>query len=310
MPCPRLTSTRPGPAWTGGRTRLLLTALLILLFSSLSWGREIPPFKGYVNDYAGMISPGRAASLENTLLAFDRSDSTQIAVLTIDSLEGEPLEDFSIRVADSWKIGQKNKDNGALLLVAKQERAIRIEAGYGLEGVLTDLLAGRIIDTVISPRFSAGDLDDGFESGVTAIMQAVKGEFTADSSPRHTRQEPPPLLTYLFFTSLLVALLGSSSKGLGILTGTVLLPAAVFMGLPFSWGWLPLLLLLPAGALAGLLLPLLLAGILHARASSPMAGGFYGGRLGHGGFGGGLGGGGFGGFGGGGFGGGGASGGW
>src|SRR3990167_8452610 len=120
---------------------------------------EVPQYQGYVTDLAGMISPAERQRLEQTLLAFEQSDSTQIAVLTIPSLEGDALEDFSIRTVEAWKIGQKGKDNGVLLLVSKGDRKVRIEVGRGLEGVLTDLLAGRIVDQVISPRFKAGQLD-------------------------------------------------------------------------------------------------------------------------------------------------------
>jgi len=140
---------------------ILLQLLLPLAASAL----EVPELRGYVNDYAGMISPSTGAQLAEKLKAFEESDSTQIVILTIPSLEGEPIEDVGIKVAESWKIGQKGKDNGILLLVSKQERKMRIEVGRGLEGRLTDLTAGRIIDLVITPRFRAGDLDGGFTAG-------------------------------------------------------------------------------------------------------------------------------------------------
>lgn len=281
---------------------VIAALLVVILAAPVTWAREVPTFKGYVNDYADMISPDSEARLTRALQSFDLSDSTQIAILTVDSLQGDALEDFAIRVVDAWKIGQKDKDNGALLLVAKEERKIRIEVGYGLEGVLTDLLSGRIIDTVISPRFKAGRVDEGFEAGVAAMIDATRGEFKADNRGQRGRgrDEPPPLFTYIFFGGALVAFLGSSSRKLGIMAGAILLPVAVSLGLPTSIGWLALLLLIPAGALGGLLLPLLLSGWLRS------GGGFRSSGLGGGGFGGG----GFGGFGGGGFGGGGASGGW
>ena len=108
-----------------------------------------------------MISPAVRQDLETRLREFERTDSTQIVVLTIPSLEGEDLEGFSIRVAETWKIGQhevdgQRADNGAILLVSRDDRSLRIEVGYGLEGRLTDLLSNRIIDTVIVPRFQAG----------------------------------------------------------------------------------------------------------------------------------------------------------
>jgi len=266
-------------------------------------GREVPSYKGYVNDYASMISPEARAKLESDLHSFDLSDSTQIAILTIDSLDGDPLEDFSIRVVDQWKIGQKGNDNGVLFLVVKNDRKLRIEVGRGLEHVLTDLAAGRIIDRIVAPLLKAGRFDEGFEAGTRAIIQTTRGEYTPEAGrkPRSGDGEPPLLFKYLFFGMALIAFLGSNSKPLGVVAGAVLVPLMFFMGLPGAIGWFLLVLLIPLGALGGLLLPLLLSGMMkHGR------GGFY---TGGGGFGR-SGGGGFGGFGGGGFGGGGASGSW
>ncbi|QJB58382.1 TPM domain-containing protein [Pseudodesulfovibrio sp. zrk46] len=140
---------------------------------------DVPPYKGYVNDLAGMMTPAARQALETQLGQLDKSDSTQVAVLTVPSLEGDAITEFSIRVVDAWKIGQKGSDNGVLLLVSKGDRKIRIEVGYGLEGVLTDVLAGQIITNVIAPKFKAGDIDGGFIDGVTAIGGAVRGEYTA-----------------------------------------------------------------------------------------------------------------------------------
>ena len=232
---------------------LLLISLTVLPVSA----RTIPAFKGYVNDYADMISGPVEAKLEQTLQSFERTDSTQLAVLTVDSLEGDPLEDFSIRVAEKWGIGQKGKDNGVLLLVAKKERRVRLEVGYGLEGVLTDLLAGRIIDDVITPRFKSGQFDQGFEAGVDAVVQATRGEFKADqtASQRGDRRDPSSLLSYLFFCCVVMSLLGKASRKWGVLAGAIILPVAVLLA--SSPGWLILLVLIPVGALAGLLLSII-----------------------------------------------------
>jgi uncharacterized protein len=296
---------RQAPYRLAKEVGLLCLLTLCLLFAdgpTPARALEVPPYQGYVTDLAGMISPAERQRLEQTLLAFEQSDSTQIAVLTIPSLEGDALEDFSIRTVEAWKIGQKGKDNGVLLLVSKGDRKVRIEVGRGLEGVLTDLLAGRIVDQVISPRFKAGQLDQGFAAGVSAIISATRGEFKGlGTSRRGARPGQSSLLPYLIFFAILVGFLGRLSKPVGALTGAVLLPLFAFLGLSSPLGWLLLLLLIPGGALLGLLLPILFA-------NAGQGGGFY---MGGGGFGGGGGGGGgFGGFGGGGFGGGGASGGW
>jgi uncharacterized protein len=282
-----------------------LAYITLLFFGSAATaaGREVPGYKGYVNDYAAMMSAEVRAKLERDLQAFDLADSTQIAILTIDSLDGDPLEDFSIRVVDQWKIGRKGKDNGVLFLVVKKDRKMRIEVGRGLEHVLTDLAAGRIIDRVVTPRFKAGRFDEGFEAGTLAIIQTTRGEYTPEAGrkPRPNDGGPPLLFKYLFFGMALIAFLGSNSKPLGVVAGGVLVPLMFFLGLPGALTWTLLLMLIPLGALGGLLLPLLVSNIMRHSGR----GGFY---TGGGGFGGG--GGGFGGFGGGGFGGGGASGGW
>ncbi len=179
--------------------RRLLILLTLLLWGSLCYGRTIPQHQGYVTDNANLISQTTELKLEQFLHDFEASDSTQITVLTIPSLEGESLEEFSLKVFESWQIGQKGKDNGALLLIAKDERKIRIEVGYGLEGRLTDLLAGRIIDNEVSPRFKQGDFDGGIVSGVVAMAEAVRGEYTGNGTTRSKKKSSPIGLVFLLF---------------------------------------------------------------------------------------------------------------
>lgn len=162
--------------------RFILTSFLLLLVPLNVAALEVSKPTGYVNDLAGVLSAQTELKIERFLRDFERSDSTQLMVLTIASLEGESLEEYSLRVAESWKIGQQGKDNGALLLIAKQDRKIRIEVGYGLEGSLTDLLTGRIIDQEISPRFKAGDYDGGVIAGVVGMAEAVRGEYKGTGS--------------------------------------------------------------------------------------------------------------------------------
>lgn len=138
---------------------------------------DIPPVQGYVNDFAGVLSPAAKVQIETYLRQFEASDSTQIVVATVTNLQGEPIDMVALEFAEAWKIGQKGKDNGALLLIAKEDRKMRIEVGRGLEGRLTDLLAGRIVDNEISPRFKTGDFDGGIAAGVSAMTQAVRGEY-------------------------------------------------------------------------------------------------------------------------------------
>jgi len=174
--------------------------LASLVLPAAAEALDIPRSEGYVTDRANLLSGSTVVRLDQALADFERSDSTQIAILTIPSLEGEVLEEYSLKVAEDWKIGQKGKDNGALLLIAKAEHKIRIEVGYGLEGRLTDLLAGRIIDNEITPRFKQGDFDGGIRAGVAAMMEAVRGEYQGTGRPatRHKRNPWGTLLLLLF----------------------------------------------------------------------------------------------------------------
>ena len=186
--------------------RALLTIIILILVASPLLALEVPGLQGHVNDYAGMISPPVRGELEKELQSFEQTDSTQVVILTLPSLERETIEDFSIKVADQWRIGQKIKDNGVILIVAKQERKIRLEVGRGLEGRLTDLLAGRIIDLSLRPNFKRGDFDGGFKAGITSIIDAVRGEFKADERPPGQKKGPlPSFMT--FFVILGIAIL-------------------------------------------------------------------------------------------------------
>ncbi len=160
-------------------TRLasLCVAISIVLTAMVAWGLDVPPLGGRVNDLAGLLSPDTEKRLESELAAFESSDSTQVVVLTVPSLQGETIEGFAIKTAQQWGIGQKGKDNGALLVVSKGDRSVRIEVGRGLEGSLTDALTGRIIDHVIVPEFKKGDFNAGVDKGVQAMMAAARGEY-------------------------------------------------------------------------------------------------------------------------------------
>jgi uncharacterized protein len=182
------------------RLATLLLAVLLSAAGSALAAPAIPKAQGYVNDYAGILSPPAKGQIERFLADFERSDSTQISVLTVPSLEGEDLEGYAVRIAHAWGIGQKEKDNGALLLVAKQERAVRIEVGYGLEDRLTDLLTGRIVDQEIVPRFKSGDFDGGIKAGVQAMVDATRGAYTGDPATRKKKQRfPYEALIWLLF---------------------------------------------------------------------------------------------------------------
>jgi uncharacterized protein len=263
----------------------------------------VPALKGRVNDYAQILSPATISQLDNALRYFEQQESTQIIVLTVPTLSGDSLEDFSIRVAENWKIGRKKLDSGVILLIAKQEKKLRIEVGYGLEGKLTDLISGRIIRDVIAPQFKQGNFDQGVIDGVTSMMEAVKGEFNAKPSPQPRKKTQTndfgnlivPLIILFGFVGTFLR----QKKAAAAVVGALGSPLVGLFFLGFSW--LALLALIAVGLLGGL------------AASTLQSGGRNGGFFpGFGGFGGGSSGGDSGGFSGGGgdFGGGGASGDW
>ncbi|NJD55944.1 MAG: hypothetical protein FIA94_06010, partial [Nitrospirae bacterium] len=232
--------------------------LLCFFLQGNSCALDVPGLTGHVNDHAGMISPQTKAVLENELRAFEQSDSTQIVILTIPSLQGEALEEYSMKVADAWKIGQKGKDNGIIFLAAQQERKTRIEVGRGLEGKLTDLMAGRILDLVVKPRFKRGDFDGGFVSGVHALIDAVRGEFTPNTGEEkaHSRNRDMSsrFITFLIFGGIALLMLGSISRFLSAGVGAVGLPAMVHMILS-PLGLTAAVIIGVVGLIAGLLLP-------------------------------------------------------
>ncbi len=137
---------------------------------------EVPYLTGRVNDHAGLLSGEQRESLENLLAELEKNTTAQVVVLTIPSLEGEDLEEYSLRVADTWKLGQGQKDNGVLFLISTGDRAMRLEVGYGLESVLPDATCRRILDRLVRPRFRAGDFPGGIEAGVRAVAGVIGGD--------------------------------------------------------------------------------------------------------------------------------------
>jgi uncharacterized protein len=165
---------------------------------------EVPYLGGRVNDLAGLLSDGVEAELGSRLEALERETGAQVAVLTVPSLEGDPIEDFSMRVVETWKLGGERADNGVLVLIARDERLVRIEVGYGLEGALTDVESGRIISGLMTPRFRAGDFDGGVGAAVDAIGAKVRGEPVAlpEDRPASGIQGGPPGLVALVLFAL------------------------------------------------------------------------------------------------------------
>ena len=154
-------------------------AALLLVLTCLGVVRAevpVPQLAARVTDLTGTLNAAQTQALSSRLEAFEQKKGAQIAILIVPTTQPESIEQYGIRVVDAWKLGRKNVDDGALLLVAKDDRALRIEVGYGLEGALNDAVAHRIIDEIIVPEFKAGDYYRGIDAGVDAMMRIVSGE--------------------------------------------------------------------------------------------------------------------------------------
>jgi len=164
---------------------LIFAAVLccLLLFSAPIYALEVdyPDYVGYVNDFAGILDSASASDLEAIITGIEKDTGAEIAVVTVDSLQGITIEEYAVELFEKWGIGKADEDNGLLILVALEERKVRIEVGYGLEGVITDLEAGRIIDEIIVPNFKNGDYSRGIYDAVVAISNQIYGEEELDT---------------------------------------------------------------------------------------------------------------------------------
>jgi uncharacterized protein len=153
-----------------------LALFLALILPLLAAAAEIPPLKARVTDLTGTLNEQQRSALEQTLAEFEARKGAQIAVLMVPTTQPEAIEQYAVRVQESWKLGRKGVDDGALLVVAKNDRKVKLEVGYGLEGILPDAIAKRIIEDDIVPRFKEGDFYGGIRAGVGRIMRVVEGE--------------------------------------------------------------------------------------------------------------------------------------
>ncbi len=180
-----------------------LVFLMLIMICQIAWGLDVPKLKGRVNDYSSSLSANQVAKLEAKLKAFEDSTSTQIVVLLMESLDGEDLEDFSIEVAEAWKIGQKGKDNGVIISFFMEEKKDRIEVGYGLEGVLTDALCKWILDKEVQPFFKEKKYYEGIDIAIDKIILSTTGEYQKQVGPA-MEQERKNHNAILFFLVLAV----------------------------------------------------------------------------------------------------------
>ena len=179
------------------------TAIVLALF--LCWAGAaaadvaVPPLTGRVVDLTGTLSSDQIAAQTQRLKDLEKRKGSQVAVLIVPTTQPETIEQYSLRVAEAWKIGRRKIDDGALLVVAKDDHKLRIEVGYGLEGALTDVTARRIIDEVIAPRFRTGDFAGGIDAGITRIISVIDGEPLPAPAPEASQGQDIDLDTLASF---------------------------------------------------------------------------------------------------------------
>jgi uncharacterized protein len=238
------------------RSHVAATAFCCLLASlGSASGADVPYLSGRVVDDADVLNSGTRARLSAVLKAHEQSTGNQIAVLTVPTIGDDSIEAYATKVFETWKLGQKGKDNGVLLVIAPKDRKLRIEVGYGLEGTLTDAAASRIIRNVITPQFKAGDFDKGVSDGVDAIIGALQGKpvaetaaATPDSSGDFIHFSGPPLAwperillgAFIFGILGLFTVVGVMTPGMGWFLYAFLIP---------FWAMFPIMIIGTRGAL-------------------------------------------------------------
>lgn len=222
-----------------------LIAILFLCWFMPAWAEPvaIPALKARVTDLTSTLSAGAIAAIDTKLADLETRKGSQVAVLIVPSTGEETIEQYGIRVAEAWKLGRKGVDDGVLLLVAKADRTLRIEVGYGLEGVVPDAVAKRLIAEVIVPRFQAGDFDAGIVAGVDGLIKLIDGE---PLPPPPTSAKPrsgssidgilPIVMMFVFvggglLRAIFGPLLGATVAGVVAFAGAWLMTGAIVMGL-------------------------------------------------------------------------------
>jgi uncharacterized protein len=206
----------PGP-WslhrrTGSPRLPLLAGVVLVLATSLAWGaKEVPFLAARVNDLAGLLQPADRERAEAKLADLERKTGAQVAALTVDSLEGDTIEDYAVRVFQTWKLGRKDVNDGVLFVVARQERRMRIEVGYGLEARLTDARSRQILDDIVRPQFRAGNFAAGIEAGLDAIASVIQGASLPPPRREPAMRQVGSIVGLLFFAFMFLSVIGTFS---------------------------------------------------------------------------------------------------
>jgi uncharacterized protein len=261
------------------RPALLLACLIAIIPAGVALAQGFPRPVGYVNDFAQVLSPAASSDLNARLVTLEKDTSVELAVVTVDSLNGDSIENYAVGLFQAWGIGKTGKDNGILLITSMAEKKVKIEVGYGLEGIITDGRAGRILDNEVIPYFKSGDYESGITGGVIALENYVR-----DGTPPSLIEENPvqglidnfKLPEWLVWTLgvLTIYMLGfmarTKSIWLGGIWGVIL---GVILGFGFGKLWLILSLPVALG-LFGTFLDAILSANYRGRSSGGMSTGW------------------------------------
>lgn len=227
---------------------IVITTLMLVMAGNLQAEMAVPTLTSPVTDLTATLSTPEKQRLEQKLAAFEQKKGSQIAILIVSSTQPETIEQYAIRVAEAWKLGRKKVDDGALLLIAKQDRTVRIEVGYGLEGALTDATAKQIIEDIIVPQFRAGHFFSGVDAGTQAMIDVLDGEALPPPKARHTPSQATSLegvadnlifilVGFMVFGRILQSALGRlagstfTSIGVGVIGWILFSSIAIAIGL-------------------------------------------------------------------------------
>ena len=231
--------------------KFLSASLLLYVSSSLCAQKTVPELWGQrVHDEAKVLQQTTIDQLEKNLKIYEDSTSNQLAILIVQSLDGDVLEEYSIRIVEKWKLGKKEKDNGVLLLVAVDDHKIRIEVGHGLEGVLTDAQSNRIIRNEMAPAFRRNDYDAGIQAGINGIIKTIGGEYEAEASSEDNTWTIVAILFAVFCVVVLIVTFvkefrskgedstgANSSKGMKKNSASTRTSGSVFSGTSSGGSW-------------------------------------------------------------------------
>lgn len=261
--------------------RYLCLLLWCVLLGSAAWAHaltEVPPLSGRVIDQTHTLSADQQRVLEQRVRAFEQKKGSQIAVLIVSEIGDEAIESFSMRVAERWKLGRRKIDDGAILVIVKDQRHLRIEVGYGLEGVLNDATSKRIIEELIVPAFRQGDFEGGISAGVDAMIRVIEGE-SLPAPPVHAVSQVggsdlSDVLPFVFFIALIMG--GLMRAWLGRVKGALVSGGLLGMGV---WWLSGLWMLALLSAVVGLVITLVGGRMGHGWHGGRQQGGFnrYGG---------------------------------